>query len=122
MLACEHLQIQNLVHRDIKDENIVVDENYKIKLIDLGSSASIPSEASGYFTNFRGTHMPPEIVRGNAYKGPQAEVWALGCLLYTIIFGENPFPDKKKILAFNGHFFGYPWLIPKGMISPDNSF
>jgi serine/threonine protein kinase len=84
LLACEYLASKNIVHRDIKDEvnyqfikNIVVDANYHIKLIDFGSASYIPKEKEDYFKNYNGTphFAPPEIVRGHAYQGPQAEIW-----------------------------------------------
>ncbi len=104
MLACEYLEKRGLVHRDIKDENIVVDATYSIKLIDFGSASYIPTNENDYFTRYNGTphFAPPEIVRRKPYKGPKAEMWALGVLLYTIIFGENPFHTDRDILAYNG--------------------
>lgn len=64
----------------------------------------IPQKQEDYFTRYNGTphFAAPEIARGRKYQGPQAEVWTLGVLLYTITFGENPFQDKKEILAYTG--------------------
>jgi protein-serine/threonine kinase len=49
-------------------------------------------------------------VRKKPYQGPQSEVWTLGVLLYTIIFGENPFHSARDILAFDGRLL-YPRYI-----------
>jgi serine/threonine protein kinase len=49
------LHANGYVHRDIKDENIMVDSNYKVTLIDLGAADRIPSARDEYFTSFRGT-------------------------------------------------------------------
>ncbi|KAJ3248170.1 hypothetical protein HDU77_008219 [Chytriomyces hyalinus] len=97
-LAVQHLQVKGLVHRDIKDENIVVDSSYNIKMIDFGSAANIPDAQAQYFTQFCGTipYASPEIVRKESYRGPEVEVWALGVLLYTMIFGKNPFRNAKE--------------------------
>lgn len=112
VLACEYLQSRNLVHRDIKDENIVVNAKYEIKLIDFGSASQIPTKREDFFTRYNGTphFASPEIAGGCPYQGPQAEVWTLGVLLYTIIFGENPFQDKSDILAYTGKLH-YPRFI-----------
>jgi serine/threonine protein kinase len=111
-----------IVHRDIKDENVVVDTNLTVKLIDLGNSAFIPcrslaQQASGqsttrtgtpldhhstskYFTRFYGTmhYAAPEILKGYAYRGPEADCFSLGILLYTILCGELPFADADQTI------------------------
>ncbi|KAJ3000866.1 hypothetical protein HDV02_002329 [Globomyces sp. JEL0801] len=76
VLACEYLFDKKLVHRDIKDENICVNERYVVKLIDFGSSSKIPQKKDEYFKRYNGTphFAAPEIVRGKPYQGPQAEV------------------------------------------------
>ncbi|KAJ3389726.1 hypothetical protein HDU80_011427 [Chytriomyces hyalinus] len=99
-LAVKHMQVKGLVHRDLKDENIVVDSSYNIKIIDFGSAASIPKSHSEYFTQFRGTALyeSPEIVRKEPYRGPEADIWALGVLLYTMVVGGSPFHNEAEIL------------------------
>ncbi|RKF61696.1 Serine/threonine-protein kinase ppk6 [Erysiphe neolycopersici] len=87
----------SIVHRDIKDENIVLDREGKIKLIDFGSAAYIKN---GPFDVFVGTidFAAPEILSGKPYRGKEQDVWALGILLYTIVYREKPFstPDEIK--------------------------
>ena len=95
---------RNLVHRDMKDENIVIDAQFHIKLIDFGAAAYIPDKSSSKrFSSFQGTpqYCPPEILKGQKYRGPEAEVWGLGVLLYTMLFGENPFNDPSNVI--NNH-------------------
>jgi serine/threonine protein kinase len=100
VLAIYYLHSLNIVHRDLKDENIVIDENYHVKLIDFGSASYIPKHPENYFTRFNGTthFASPEIVKKKAYRGPEAEIWSLGVLLFTIVFGENPFQNKDEIM------------------------
>ncbi|KAJ1569793.1 hypothetical protein HK096_001445 [Nowakowskiella sp. JEL0078] len=99
-LAVYYLNKKGFVHRDLKDENIVVDENYIVKIIDFGSAASIPQFEEKYFNYFNGTmhYASPEICNGEVYQGPEAEVWTLGILLFTIMFAENPFQDREEII------------------------
>ncbi|KAJ3071056.1 hypothetical protein HDU98_005878 [Podochytrium sp. JEL0797] len=96
-LAVKHLHDRNLVHRDLKDENIVIDAHFVIKLIDFGSAAQIPTREEDYFTKFNGTthFASPEIANDKPYRGPESEMWSLGVLLYTIVFGENPFQNIR---------------------------
>nr|XP_018670506.1 PAS domain-containing serine/threonine-protein kinase isoform X2 [Ciona intestinalis] len=89
--AVNYLHQQGVVHRDIKDENVIIDECFHCKLIDFGSAAFF--EDGKKFSTFCGTieYCSPEVLLGNSYKGPELEMWALGVTLYTLVFGENPF-------------------------------
>lgn len=93
----KHLHDNGIVHRDIKDENIIVDNKGCVKLIDFGSAAYVKS---GPFDVFVGTidYAAPEVLGGEPYEGKPQDIWALGVLLYTIIFKENPFYNIDEIL------------------------
>ena len=90
---------------DLKDEvnlinqNILIDEHYRIKLIDFGSCSKL-----GSFRGGRGTEIfsAPEILQGGCYDGAEAEVWSLGCLLYTLVTKEHPFQCAEEVLEFDG--------------------
>ncbi|PTB67440.1 Pkinase-domain-containing protein [Trichoderma citrinoviride] len=86
-----------VVHRDIKDENVILDGAGNIKLIDFGSAAYI---RSGPFDVFVGTidYAAPEVLAGKPYGGREQDVWALGILLYTIVYKENPFYSIDEIM------------------------
>ncbi|KAF8536435.1 hypothetical protein BDD12DRAFT_918351 [Trichophaea hybrida] len=96
--ALYHLHTKSgVVHRDIKDENVVLDGAGNIKVIDFGSSAYIKN---GPFDVFVGTidYAAPEVLQGKSYKGKEQDVWALGVLLYTICYKENPFYNIDEIM------------------------
>ncbi|RDW57538.1 serine/threonine-protein kinase [Aspergillus mulundensis] len=113
--AIHHLHTKALVvHRDIKDENVILDGEGKIKLIDFGSAAYIKN---GPFDVFVGTigkthgafvgaqrlmsfidYAAPEVLQGKSYRGKEQDIWALGILLYTIVYKENPFYNIDEIL------------------------
>jgi len=96
--AIHHLHTKALVvHRDIKDENVVLDGEGNIKLIDFGSAAYIKN---GPFDVFVGTidYAAPEVLAGKPYRGKDQDVWALGILLYTIVYKENPFYSIDEIM------------------------
>lgn len=97
--ALTYLHSLNILHRDIKDENIILNEHFHVKLIDFGSATFLAPNHS--FSTFCGTmeYCSPEVLKGNRYKGPELEMWALGVTLYTLIFGENPFFDIEETIA-----------------------
>ncbi|KAF1925539.1 Pkinase-domain-containing protein [Didymella exigua CBS 183.55] len=101
-----------VVHRDIKDENVVLDGDGNIKLIDFGSAAYIKS---GPFDVFVGTidYAAPEVLAGRSYRGKEQDVWALGILLYTIIYKENPFYSIDEIMD---HDLRVPWVMSEESI------
>ncbi|PGH11592.1 CAMK/CAMKL/PASK protein kinase [Polytolypa hystricis UAMH7299] len=105
--AIHHLHTTaKVVHRDIKDENVILDGEGRIKLIDFGSAAYIKN---GPFDVFVGTidYAAPEVLQGKSYLGNAQDIWALGILLYTIVYKENPFYNVDEILE---HPLRVPYL------------
>ncbi|KAI9481225.1 MAG: kinase-like domain-containing protein [Benjaminiella poitrasii] len=101
-----YLDLLGVCHRDIKDENIVIDDQFQVKLIDFGSAVLLPrhfgeKNKSYVFNQFYGTvsFASPEILLGRPYRAEPAEIWSLGVLLYTILFGEVPFHDSNMAIA-----------------------
>ncbi|KAL8676920.1 MAG: hypothetical protein Q9186_006597 [Xanthomendoza sp. 1 TL-2023] len=111
--ALHHLHTKALVvHRDIKDENIILDGENKVKLIDFGSAAYIKN---GPFDVFVGTidYAAPEVLQGRSYRGKEQDVWALGILLYTLVYKENPFYSIDEIMD---HELRIPWIMSESSI------
>ncbi|ODQ64160.1 Pkinase-domain-containing protein [Nadsonia fulvescens var. elongata DSM 6958] len=95
--AIKHLHDLGIAHRDIKDENIILDKQGHLKLIDFGSATYV---RSGPFDVFVGTldYASPEVLSGQPYEGKPQDIWALGILLYTITYKENPFYNVDEIM------------------------
>ena len=55
----------------------------------------------------------PEVLQGNKYGGREQDVWALGILLYTLVYKENPFYNIDEILD---HELRVPWILSDGSI------
>nr|POE88239.1 serine/threonine-protein kinase ppk6 [Quercus suber] len=111
--AVRHLHVNaKVVHRDIKDENVILDGEGRVKLVDFGSAAYIKN---GPFDVFVGTidYAAPEVLRGLPYRGKEQDVWALGILLYTIVYKENPFYSIDEIMD---HDLRVPYVLSEESI------
>ncbi|KAI8640276.1 kinase-like domain-containing protein [Parasitella parasitica] len=113
-LAVRHLHDHNIVHRDIKDENVVLDQQCgSLRLIDFGSAAYL--KPGRKYETFVGTldYAAPEILRGHTYSGKPQDVWALGILLFTLVYRENPFYDIDEIM---GRELRIPFVLSEGSV------
>jgi len=93
-----------VLHRDIKDENILVDLNtFNTKLIDFGSGCehNYQEEPDRIFKEFRGTRVysPPEWVLQGEYQASSLTVWSLGILLYDMLCGDIPYTTDQEICS-----------------------
>ncbi|KAI7904748.1 uncharacterized protein BX663DRAFT_451384 [Cokeromyces recurvatus] len=96
--AIKHLHDHCIVHRDIKDENIILDQKGQIHLIDFGCATYYRKNRK--FDTFTGTleYCAPEVLKGQPYAGPPQDIWAAGVLLFTLIYRENPFHNIDEIM------------------------
>ncbi|XP_068108716.1 NUAK family SNF1-like kinase 1 [Hyperolius riggenbachi] len=98
--AVHYCHKNGIVHRDIKLENILLDENLNVKLADFGLSNLY--NKNQVLETYCGSplYASPEIVKGLPYHGPEVDCWALGVLLYALIYGSMPFDNSNyKTLA-----------------------
>lgn len=74
-------------------------------MIDFGSSVILPRNSKDkkkkLFTRFYGTlsFASPEILLSQPYRAEPAEIWSLGVLLYTLLFGEVPYSSSQEAIA-----------------------
>ncbi|WUR04795.1 serine/threonine-protein kinase [Vairimorpha necatrix] len=108
--AISYIHNNSIVHRDLKIENILLDENDNIKIIDFGLSNFYDNKM--LLNTFCGSlyFAAPELLKGNRYCGPEIDIWSLGVILFVLLNGSVPFDDKEvtqlqdKIKAGNFQF------------------
>ena len=94
-IVCD-LHKRNIVHRDLKLGNMVFNKRTRtITLINFCLGKHLISE-SDLLTDQRGSpaYISPDVLSGKPYLGKPSDCWALGVVLYTMLFGQFPFYDS----------------------------
>ncbi|KAG7193323.1 serine/threonine-protein kinase KIN2 [Scheffersomyces spartinae] len=93
--ALDYCHKNNVVHRDLKIENIMINQKGDIKIIDFGlSNLYSPKNllktycGSLYFA-------APELLSAKPYIGPEVDIWSFGVVLYVLVCGQVPFDDDS---------------------------
>ncbi|KAJ2899110.1 mitogen-activated protein kinase [Zalerion maritima] len=107
LTGLSYLHTRDVIHRDIKGANILVDNKGMIKISDFGVSKKL--EASNILQGANNNRhrpslqgsvfwMAPEVVKQSGYSR-KADIWSLGCLVVEMMTGTHPFPDCSQLQA-----------------------
>ena len=107
LTGLSYLHNGDIIHRDIKGANILVDNKGTIKISDFGISKKL--EASNILSGANNSRhrpslqgsvfwMAPEVVKQTSYTR-KADIWSLGCLVVEMMTGNHPFPDCSQLQA-----------------------
>jgi len=104
LAGVERVHQTNVVHRDMKPENLLLDERECIKIVDFGLSNTFQDGQLLQTACGSPCYAAPEMIAGNQYFPPMVDVWSCGVILFALVCGFLPFEDQnhselyKKIL------------------------
>jgi len=96
--AVSYLHKENIIHRDLKLGNLLLDKKLNIKLADFGLATQLVTENEKR-TTICGTpnYIAPEVLHGSRRGGHsfEVDVWSLGCIMFTLLCGKPPFETSN---------------------------
>jgi class 3 adenylate cyclase/transcriptional regulator with XRE-family HTH domain len=113
----DHAHSQGILHRDLKPANILIDPKWGPQLSDFGLAKLESEHSMTQSGHIVGTphYMAPEIWEGQTAT-PQADIYALGCILYELLSGEKLFAGETPPAVMMAHFkpLALPGQWPEG--------
>ncbi|KAJ3205290.1 Map microtubule affinity-regulating kinase [Dinochytrium kinnereticum] len=111
--AMDHCHMANVVHRDLKLENLLLTEQKNILISDFGLGRTFMNDRDDYMKTFCGTpnYAAVELISGIPYIGVKADIWAMGVVLFVMMTGRPPF-SGDNISALYGKIKAVDYKCP----------
>jgi serine/threonine-protein kinase len=122
-----HAHSQGIVHRDIKPSNLLLTEDHKVKVLDLGLGVLMEADEQSTFATADGIavgtvdYMSPEQACGRDVDG-RSDLFSLGCAMYHLMTGRLPFPGNTPIERLGLRLSGRPVPITDYLPDLPSSF
>ena len=117
-LALHYANQRGLVHRDIKPGNIMVNNDGQVKVTDFGIARAVNAETMTQTAAVFGTaaYVAPEQAQGEPVDG-RTDIYALGCVLYEMLTGRQPFQADSAVALAYQHVSATP--VPPSRLNPE---
>ncbi|XP_059814265.1 serine/threonine-protein kinase SIK3-like isoform X1 [Hypanus sabinus] len=109
--AVHFCHCRNIVHRDLKAENLLLDANLNIKIADFGFSNIFTPGCLLKTWCGSPPYAAPELFEGKEYDGPKVDIWSLGVVLYVLVCGALPF-DGNTLQNLRARVLSGKFRIP----------
>ncbi|GJN16677.1 hypothetical protein PR202_gb03694 [Eleusine coracana subsp. coracana] len=98
LTGLHYCHVNQVLHRDIKGSNLLIDNEGNLKLADFGLARSFSSDHNGNLTNRVITlwYRPPELLLGSTKYGPAVDMWSVGCIFAELLNGKPILPGKNE--------------------------
>ena len=120
----QHAFEHEMVHRDIKPQNLMIDETGRVRILDFGLARFVRDELSEALSNGAsvgitaehrtlGTpdYIAPEQVSDARTSDIRSDIYSLGCTLYFLLTGQPPFPNGSPMEKMSAHLHLQPTPI-----------
>jgi len=99
VLAFQYLQTKDVIYRDLKPENLLLDHKGHVKITDFGFAKRVPAAERTFTLCGTPEYLAPEIIQSKGH-GRAVDWWAMGILLYEFIAGYAPFYDDSPFRIY----------------------
>lgn len=98
LTGLHYCHVNQVLHRDIKGSNLLIDNEGNLKLADFGLARSYSHDHTGNLTNRVITlwYRPPELLLGATKYGPAIDMWSVGCIFAELLNGKPILPGKTE--------------------------
>lgn len=96
MIGVRYMHMNGIAHRDLKAQNLLLDDEGNLRISDFGLSNIKQSDGLNWTQCGTMAYMAPEVQLKQGYDGFAADIWSCGCILYHMVTGRRPFSGTDR--------------------------